>query len=149
MTPEELRKIRKRLDLTQTELAKIMEVTTNAVQNWEYGKRKISKTTAVYVKNLQLDQQQKDSINSSLNQLGDAADDFMTMDMVMQQNIKKAVQEEGKVLKEELLNMIQAMKLENSEKFNVINQNIMSLLRMKMDTDNKENGKDDVLKNIS
>ena len=50
MTGKELRQIRKRLGLSQSQLAKVMETTVTSVARWERGERPISGPVSVLVK---------------------------------------------------------------------------------------------------
>ncbi|WP_459213114.1 helix-turn-helix domain-containing protein [Aquimarina rhabdastrellae] len=50
MTPEEFKSIRKKLGLTQAELASLIEVSPRTIQGWEYGKQKISKPVEEFLK---------------------------------------------------------------------------------------------------
>lgn len=52
MTPEEMKALRKSLDLTQVELAERLEVEPNTVARWEQGLVKISKVVELAVKSL-------------------------------------------------------------------------------------------------
>ena len=50
MTPEQFRKARETLGLTQTELAKELDVTPRAVYYWEIGQRPISRVLVLAMK---------------------------------------------------------------------------------------------------
>lgn len=52
MTPEELKKVREALGLTQAELAHHMGVAANTVARWEQGARAISTQVASHVRTL-------------------------------------------------------------------------------------------------
>ena len=53
MTPDELKEVRSRLGLTQTQLANELGVTLNAVQRWEAGDRPIRRVTELALKTLE------------------------------------------------------------------------------------------------
>ena len=98
MTAEDFRKARKILDMTQAELAEKIGVTTQAVQNWEYGKRKISKTTAAFVSSLVTTQQKKDTISGVFQRLGQQNAEAMTIDHMIQEKLSEQI----KALEKEL-----------------------------------------------
>jgi transcriptional regulator with XRE-family HTH domain len=50
LTPEELQRLRLRLDLTQTELANHLGVARNTVTRWETGARKIAPPVAIAIR---------------------------------------------------------------------------------------------------
>lgn len=50
LKPAELKRIRLRLDLTQTELAEQLGVTRNTVTRWETGARKIAAPVAIAIR---------------------------------------------------------------------------------------------------
>jgi transcriptional regulator with XRE-family HTH domain len=50
LTPEELKRLRLRLDLTQTELADQLGVARNTVTRWETGARKIAPPIAIAIR---------------------------------------------------------------------------------------------------
>lgn len=52
MTPDQLRAVRAKLNLTQPELAKALGVTTDAVARWEGGRSPIRRVVALAVKHL-------------------------------------------------------------------------------------------------
>ena len=52
MTPEQFKKIREKLGLTQAELASILEVKTNTVYRWEAGILPISRIVELAVRSL-------------------------------------------------------------------------------------------------
>ena len=53
MTPDELKEVRSRLGLTQTQLANELGVTLNAVQRWEAGERPIRRVTELALETLE------------------------------------------------------------------------------------------------
>ena len=56
MRPEELKEIRKKLDLSQKKMADLIGVSLSGYQHYEYGRRKIPKMTAMFIQNqLQID----------------------------------------------------------------------------------------------
>jgi transcriptional regulator with XRE-family HTH domain len=50
LTPAELKRLRLRLDLTQTELADQLGVARNTVTRWETGARKIAPPIAIAIR---------------------------------------------------------------------------------------------------
>ena len=52
MTPAQFKALRKKLGMTQTEIAKALEVTQVTVAYWETGKRPILKVTALAIEHL-------------------------------------------------------------------------------------------------
>ena len=136
MKGEELKRIRKQLDFTQQQLADKIGVTINAVQNWEYGKRKINKTVEAFVKNLQLDQQKKDRISDQFSELNDATEKYMTVDMIIQEKVDGAVKKE-----------FDEFKKEYDGKLLLMNQNIITLLRRNIANDDQQK-KDTTIKKV-
>lgn len=61
MTGEELKTRRETLDLTQTELADLLDVKQNTVYRWEAGKLPISRTVELAFENIEnrLNQEKK------------------------------------------------------------------------------------------
>ena len=53
MTPEELKEVRTRLGMTQSQLAHELGVTLNAVQRWEAGERPIRRVTELALETLE------------------------------------------------------------------------------------------------
>jgi len=53
MTSEEFRTWRERLRLTQTEIAKLLEVTETTVYRWENGRAPISKAVELALKQIE------------------------------------------------------------------------------------------------
>lgn len=53
MTPDELREIRERLGLTQTQLADLLETTQESVSRWETGVHRIPPLVAREVRRLE------------------------------------------------------------------------------------------------
>jgi transcriptional regulator with XRE-family HTH domain len=52
MTPIEVKELRKKLKLTQSEFGKKLEVSIRTVQDWEYGKNKVSGAMELLIKSL-------------------------------------------------------------------------------------------------
>lgn len=52
MTPAQFKALRKKLAMTQTELAKALGVTQVTIARWETGRRKIAKTVQLAVEHL-------------------------------------------------------------------------------------------------
>ena len=53
-TPQKVKEIRKKLNMSQGEFAKIFRIPVSSLRNWEQGKRKMDATSAAYLRTISL-----------------------------------------------------------------------------------------------